>query len=64
MEEKEHKALVACAVEVSREGSGRVRLRSIPSEEAKSFESFVEKNVSKATTLRTDGWRGYAGRRV
>ena len=58
--EKGEKALVVGAVEVRGEGSGRVRLRSIPDASARSLTGFIRANVELGTTVRTDGWGGYA----
>ncbi len=57
----EKKALVAGAVEVSRDRRrwGRVRLASIPSGSAESLGEFLKEHVAKGTTLFTDDWRSY-----
>ena len=54
------KTLVAGAVEVRGEGSGRVRLRVVEDATAASLEAFVRANVSSGSSVRTDGWMGYA----
>lgn len=59
------KALIICAVEVisgtDKIASGRIRLRQIPSASAEHIHSFVLDHVTRGSTVRTDGWRGYAG---
>ncbi|MCL4478228.1 MAG: IS1595 family transposase [Deltaproteobacteria bacterium] len=57
-----NKVLVVCAVEVYKNyASGRVFLRHIDSASAENLESFVRDHVNKGSTIKTDGWRGYAG---
>jgi transposase-like protein len=53
------KTLVAGAVEVRGEGSGRVRLQVIRNATADSLEAFVRCNVRPGAVVRTDGWTGY-----
>ena len=53
------KAIVAAAVEVKGQGSGRVRMAVIPDLSATALVSFVEAAVEPGSVVRTDGWRGY-----
>ena len=53
------KVLVSGAVEVRREGSGRVRLAVIPSASQAALEGFVQSHVGEGGTVFTDGWPGY-----
>ena len=57
----EKKALVAAAVEVSRDRKhwGRVRLTSIGSGSSESLGEFLAEHVAKGSTLFTDDWRSY-----
>jgi len=41
--------------------AGRLRLRLVPSRSAEDLTAFVKTNVTKGTTVRTDGWQGYDG---
>jgi len=56
----EGKELVLVAVEKTKQGLGRVRLKRIPDASAKTLESTITELVEPASTIRTDGWRGYA----
>ena len=40
--------------------AGRLRLRVIPSREAKDLLLFAHENVTKGSRIRTDAWRGYS----
>ncbi len=53
------KVLVAAAVEVRGEGSGRVRLRVVKDATAESALAFIRDNVVQGATIRTDGWTGH-----
>jgi transposase-like protein len=53
------KVLVAIAVEVKGEATGRVRLAIIRNASAKSLRKFIESNVELGSNITTDGWRGY-----
>ena len=57
----EKKALVAAAVEVSRDRKrwGRVRLASIPSGSSEALGDFLKEHVAEGSTLFTDDWRSY-----
>lgn len=64
-----HKSLVAGAVEVKiytdkkgqrREKAGRVRLSILPNANETKIRPFLDQNVEKGSTIRTDGWRGYS----
>lgn len=54
------KELVLVAVEKTERGLGRVRLKHIPDASAKILETTVTELVEPGSTVRTDGWRGYA----
>jgi transposase-like protein len=54
------KALVAAAVEVRGEGSGRLRLRVAPDASAETLGGFVSAAVAPGAIVHTDGWAGYA----
>lgn len=54
------KRLVAVAVEVRGQGSGRLRLATVPDASGGSLGGFVADNVSKGAVIHTDGWNGYA----
>jgi hypothetical protein len=56
----ETKALVAIAVEVRDRGPGRIRLQRIDDGSANSLIPFVQASVEPGSTVRTDGWSGYA----
>ena len=59
----QHKALVAIAVEVRGKGPGRIRLQRIDDGSADSLIAFVRACVEPGSTIRTDGWSGYANLR-
>ncbi len=54
------KLLIAAAVESHGKGPGRVRLAQIADYSANSLHPFIAANISPATTVKTDGWPGYA----
>jgi len=63
------KTLVFGAVEVIsytdkngtyRERAGRIRLATTLNADEKSIEQFLEQNVEKGSSVKTDGWRGYS----
>jgi transposase-like protein len=54
------KSIVVGAVEVRGRGSGRVRLAVVRDLSAASLVPFVEAAVEAGSTVRTDGWQGYA----
>jgi len=56
----ENKTLVIIAVEVLPKGTGRVRIKVIPTAEGKHLLGFIKENVEKGTSIVTDGWTGYA----
>ncbi len=64
----DHKALVIGAVEVlqytdrgkPKERAGRVRLEMIDHADEETIGAFVRSNIAAASTIRTDGWRGYS----
>ena len=51
-------------LEVRGEGSGRVRLHTIPDVTGRTLTGFVQASVEPETTVITDGWGGYAGLRA
>lgn len=55
------KILVAGGVEVHDNGPRRVRLAPITDFSAASLHAFIKANVAQGTTVKTDGWPGYAG---
>jgi transposase-like protein len=55
------KPLVAVAVEVRGNGSGRLRLQLLPDASASSLVSFVRSSVAAGAIVHTDGWAGYGG---
>jgi transposase-like protein len=56
----ENKSLVIIAIEVLPKGTGRVRLKTIPTAEGKHLFKFIGENVETGATIVTDGWPGYA----
>ena len=58
--ETEKKSLIAVAVEEKGKRLGRIRMRSIPDASARSLESFILEAIEPGSTVRTDGWEGYA----
>ncbi len=56
----ESKSLVAIAVEVRGRGPGRIRLQRIDDGSADNLIPFVQASVEPGSTVRTDGWSGYA----
>lgn len=59
----EKKSVVAVAVEVKGRAAGRLRMEKVEDASASSLNGFVVQNVAPASTVRTDGWSGYAGLR-
>ena len=55
----EHKCAVAAAVERKGRRLGRLRLQVIEDCSGNELTPFVECNVEKASTVSTDGWKGY-----
>jgi ISXO2-like transposase domain len=53
------KRLVAVAIEVRGQGSGRLRLAALPDASGASLGTFVTDNVAPGSVIHTDGWRGY-----
>jgi transposase-like protein len=53
------KTLIVGAVEARGEGSGRVRLATIPDASRATLEAFVRANVVEGGVIFTDGWAGY-----
>ncbi len=51
------------AVEVADGVVGRIRLAKISDFSAKSLHGFVEDNIARGTTIKTDGWSAYPRRR-
>lgn len=56
----ENKSLVVIAVEVLKEGTGRIRLQIVPSATAKSLTHFITTHIQIGSTIITDGWTGYS----
>ncbi|MGH7751482.1 MAG: IS1595 family transposase, partial [Gemmatimonadales bacterium] len=54
------KSIVVAAVEVRGRGTGRIRLGVVPDVSGPSLVEFVEAAVAPGSTVRTDGWQGYA----
>jgi transposase-like protein len=52
-------AIVEVAIEVRGNGSGRVRMEVVGDLSADSLCGFVEDNVAKGSTVKTDGWQGF-----
>ena len=57
----EEKALIIVAAEEDGRGIGRIRLRRIPDLTKATLHGFIEQAVEPASTVQTDGWRGYLG---
>jgi transposase-like protein len=55
----ETKTLVVVATECIGKQIGRVRFMVIPDASTESLKPFVEQNISKGSTVITDGWTGY-----
>ncbi len=53
------KAIVACAVENTDKGFGRIRLQIVDDVTQASLEAFVNDTVEGGATTITDGWKGY-----
>lgn len=57
----EGKRLVAIAVEVKINGTGRVRMAVIKDASKKSLKKFITDNIEEGAIVITDGWKGYNG---
>lgn len=58
----ENKQIIVIAVEITDpKGFGRVRMQQIESASSENLISFIKKNITKGTEIRTDFWRGYSG---
>jgi len=55
----EKKAIVACAVEKTNNGFGRIRLQLVSDVTQESLEAFVKVSIGGGATAVTDGWKGY-----
>lgn len=55
------KMQVVAAVEVIDRAPGRLRLGVIEDGSSASLHPFINANVTRGTTLKTDGWSGYPG---
>lgn len=54
------KTLVMVAVEDNTlDGFGRIRIKRVPDASGKILTDFIQSNVVRGSTIRTDGWRGY-----
>lgn len=57
----ENKALVLIAVEDKDElGFGRIRLSQVLDASGETLTKFIEENIEKGSTVRTDAWKGYS----
>lgn len=56
----ENKTIVAIAVELMPQGTGRVRLKVIPDFTGKSLLRFIRENIEKNSLIVTDAWSGYS----
>jgi len=57
----DRKALVLIAAEDTGGSVGRIRLSPISDASGEVLTNAIERMVSKGSTIRTDGWRGYSG---
>lgn len=57
---KGHKTVVVAAAEWKDDAIGRIRAEAVPNATANSVCGFVEGNVAKGSTVKTDGFQGYA----
>jgi len=55
------KALIVVAAQEDGKATSRIRMRRIPDASAASLCPFVQESIEAGATVRTDGWRGYAG---
>jgi transposase-like protein len=55
----EGKELVLVAVEKTKHGVGRIRLKPVPDASAKTLEGTITELVDLGSLIRTDGWKGY-----
>ena len=55
------KAIVACAVERTERGMGRVRLAVVENCSKAKLTAFLDGRLELESTVHTDGWRGYDG---
>lgn len=56
----EGKELIVIAAEFSGKSRiGRIRIQRIPDASANSLEQFITANITKGSTIHTDGWNGY-----
>jgi transposase-like protein len=58
--ETKYKSVVAVAVEVRGQAAGRLRMEQVEDASQSSLNAFVVDNVVPGSTVRTDGWSGYA----
>ena len=56
---KGHKTVVVAAAEWKDDAIGRIRAEAVPNATANSVCGFVEGNVAKGSTVKTDGFQGY-----
>ena len=52
-------SIVVVAIEVRESGLGRLRMEAVDDVSADSLCGFVEDNVERGATVRTDAWQGY-----
>lgn len=55
------KSLVAMAAEEDGDGTGRIRLATIPNVSGSYLLRFVQRSVEPGSLIHTDGWEGYRG---
>lgn len=56
-----NKQLVAVAAEIDGKKTGRIRMEHIPDRTAKSLIGFVDRNITRGSTIVTDGLKNYCG---
>ena len=57
----ENKVLVAIAVEINDNKTGRIRMKVIDNASSESLHEFIDAAIDKGSKIITDGWRGYNG---
>ncbi|MGH7203342.1 MAG: IS1595 family transposase, partial [Candidatus Levyibacteriota bacterium] len=55
----EGRELVLVAIEDTKHGMGRIRLKHIPNATSKTLENAITELVAPGSVISTDGWRGY-----
>jgi transposase-like protein len=54
-----NKIIIAIAYEIKEKSLERIRLQVIKDCSAKSLDEFIDNNISKGSTVKTDAWSGY-----